>query len=480
MKKLKRISAAIVAAAVTAASFAGCSSTDYAMTVDGEKVNAGVYINFLLNEMTNQMYMLYYSGDITEVSECFDQEIDGKDFSTYVKDEALESTKECAVIAAKFDEFKLSLSDDDASTVSDSIDSTWSDSSDFYEKEGISKDSLTQCTQNSYKRSAIFDYYYDEGGIEEVSSDDLQSYVNENYLRYKTVTISKSTEEDEDTANTENEELKALAEQYLAEAENLDFDGFDTVIDEYAAYQEALTAEEEETTDDSTTDDTSTDETTEDTSTEDSTADESTADESEADDTATDESTADESSAEDSATDESAADESSEDESTADESVTDESTADSESDTDSDTDSSTEDTETATEDTDSEDEEEEDPYANETVTKYTDVIDSESDSYDEDTAEMYNTFKDAEYGKAGMYEDDYAYYVYITADVADRTDYVSDNKDSLLQEIKGDEFDELIDSWVDDAKIEVNDKAIKRYSVQEAYDRQEEYYSSES
>ena len=55
MKKMKRAAAAAVAAAVTAGTMAGCSSTDYALTADGKKVNAGVYISYALSEMTSQM-----------------------------------------------------------------------------------------------------------------------------------------------------------------------------------------------------------------------------------------------------------------------------------------------------------------------------------------------------------------------------------------------------------------------------------------
>ncbi|MBR1723461.1 MAG: hypothetical protein IJ723_00340 [Ruminococcus sp.] len=65
----------------------------------------------------------------------------------------------------------------------------------------------------------------------------------------------------------------------------------------------------------------------------------------------------------------------------------------------------------------------------------------------------------------------------MTADIADKEGYASDNRDTLVSEMKEDEFQGLIDGWVETMKITVNQKAVKRHSVQEVYDRQEEYYS---
>lgn len=403
MKKMKRAAAAAVAAAVTAGTMAGCSSTDYALTADGKKVNAGVYISYALSEMTSQMYTMYYGGKVKDLSECFDKQIDGKDFTTYVKDSALEKTKEFATVNAKFDELGLKLSKDDKNTISDNVSSSWDSNGDFYESEGISRESIKQTYEFSFKRSAIFDYYYAEGGKEEVPADDLQTYVNDNYIRYKLVTIPKSTSTDDDTKKSENAEIKELVDGYLEEAKELDFEGFDKIIDEYDAYKKAKDAE------DST----------------DSSADESAADSSEAD------------------TELSA-----------------------------DTDTSSSDDSSADGDS-----EEEDKYPNETVVNYTDGTNKDSDKYNENNAELLKQIKEGEYGAAASWDNDTNYYIFMSADIAERTDYVDDNKETLLQSMKGDEFDSKVEGWVKEMKITVNNKAVKRYTVKEIYDRQTEYYN---
>ncbi|MGN0632420.1 MAG: hypothetical protein ACI4JW_00975 [Oscillospiraceae bacterium] len=469
MKRLKQAAAFVAAAAVAASSMAGCSSsTDYCATANGEKINAGIYINYLMNEMTNQMYMMYYSGEITEMSQCFDKQVDGKDFKTYCKDAAMENTKKFAAINAKFDELGLELSAEDIDEIKETVASTWDQSGEFFEYEGVSRESLKQYTELSYKQTAIFNYYYEIGGTEEVTAADVTDYVNTNYIRYKKINVSKSIAEDEETQAAENEEARALVDGYLAEAAELSFEDFDKIIDEYAEYQtakaEELTAEEdaadeaEDTESDAETETTETEETAD----ESEVSDESAADESE-------EESLDESTVE--AIEEAA--EEVEEEAEAEET---ESTEESQADV----------TESEADDAEGEDseegeaEEEEDPYENEIISDYTTAVDEEDDYYDEDNANMLKAFKDTTYGKAAIYETDDAYVLYITADIAERSDYGEENRETLVHSMKDEEFEQKITEWTEAVKFNANSKAVKRYTVQEVYDRQEEYYSKNS
>ena len=510
---MKRASAAIAAAVMAAASVTGCSSsTDYSMTAGGNKVNAGVYINYILNEMSSQMYQLYYSGEITDMKECLDKEIEGENFKTYVKNKALESTKEFAAVQAKFDELGLTLSEDDVQQIEDSVSSAWSSQEDFYKLEGVSRESLKMCYEHTYKKEAIFDHYYMEGGTEPVSDDDVNKFVADNYIRYKLVTIPKSTNEDEEAAKTENEELKTLWEGYIADAESLDFAGFDEIITKYNDYKEAKAAEESESaestdgtadisgddlnvvTDESAAEEPAAEESAAETeeaaettaaaekapaeesagsvvegevSAAEAGAEESAAEETvEAEESAVEtseaesaESAAEETTAEDSSEAESAAEEADGTESTAEETADDsasEETADGEALT-------------------AEEEEEPDPYANETVINFTESTDTNYDYYDENYAALLTEIKNAEVGKAKSYENDNNYYIFVRADVSERTDYVTDHHEDLIHKMKDDEFDGLVKGWIEACSIVVNEKAVKRYTVQEVYDRQEEY-----
>ncbi len=489
MKKglMKRAAAALCAAVLAASMLAGCSQTDYSMTVSGEKINAGVYINFLLTEMTNQMYTLYYAQKISDPKEAFSQEIDGKSFKTYVKEEAIKKTKEFAAINAKFDELDLKLTKDQKSEIKDSVNSSWEQAKGFYESEGISKESLKMVTEMTYKRQAIFDYYYEKDGITPVTDDDIQNYLNENFIRFKQIAFSKSFAESEEDAAAENEKLKEKAQSYLEQAKSVDFEGFDELIKQYKAEQEAEEAAESDDTATIEADEAASD-------SEESAADtessaEETTEESKAD-AETDESLAEVedtvSQAEAEAEAETEAEEvAAPEEDTTDTSADEETPAETEAPAETEEPAETSEETTEVEDLTSETDvdlgditqaTEED---NEIIADYTYSINPDSDTYDEAYANRLKAVKEAKLGEATFYEDDTAYYVFMSADIADKPEYKEENHAVLISDMKEDEFQGLIDGWIDAMDIKMNAKAVKRYSVQEVYDRQEEYYSKE-
>lgn len=389
--------AAVLTAVMISASVCSCGAdTAYALKADGKEVKAGVYIDYLFNEISTQITTLSQQG---VQDEFLKQSIDGKDFSDYVSEAALKNTKEYAVINAKFDELKLTVDDDTLEQINSSISDAWEQQSQIYEKEGISKESLKNVLLASAKRSAIFSHYFAKDGVEAVSDEELAKYVDDNYLRYKIIYMQKdSTDSDAD------KEAKDLRDSYLKKADGLSFEDFDKIIDEYSEYQTKKNAEESESQTESSVE----------SSVVDSSADES------------------------SAADSSAAEE--KDES---------SKADSSS---------------------SEAESEADPYKNEKMVNYSEI--------DEDTLEnaygkAMTKIKELKEGVATAYEDDSAYYILIKGNVKERSkEYSSDtdNHDNILYQMKSDDFQKYIDEWVEKADIEVNDKAIKRYTVQKVYD----------
>lgn len=444
MAKLKKIAAACTAAIMCVA-MTGCTDTSYVMSVDDYKVNAGVYIYNMLSEMSYQMTMMYYTNGVTE--NYFEQQIDGQDFAEYMSDYALKSTKEYLAVVKEFDKLGLELTDDEKSEISDSLNSTWESYGDFYESEGIAKASVKLAMQEAQMRTDIFNYYYDEGGVEEVTNSDIEKYLNENYIRYKQISIAKSTEEDENTSAAADSESEALRDEYLAKAEGLSFDEFDSVIDEYNDYvaqQEAADSSSIAETNSTVSDDSTASATVSD---DDSTVDET-------------ESTA------DSASDDTSSVAESDSSVSTDSAISSESVADS---ADSTSDDSSEvDPATA----------ESNEHPNDVMTNYGTMDD---DTKDTDSGKLATEVNGLVIGVATAYEDDSNYYILIKGDVTERSSaYAEANRDTMLQEMKSDEFDEKVTSWVDELSISINNKAIKRYTPKVVYDKQEEYYASNS
>lgn len=437
----KRTAAAFVAAAVAAGSLSSCGDVDrYPMSAGDVNVNPGVYINFVLGELSDQMYALYYSGiELESAEDCFSQNIEGVAFADVVKENALESTMQFMAINKKFDEFGLTLSEEDEAEIQESVDYAWSSNGDMLEYLGVSKDSYKQVAASNYKKDALFEYYFGENGIQAVSDAEAQSYVNENFIRVKMVTYPKSMSQDAAEKEKENKEIEERFQHYLEEAEGMSFEEFDKIIDEHNAYLDELQAEAEAEADED---------------------EELDGEEGGIDDT------------EDSAADDTA----DEEEGTAD---TDEDAEDSAAD---DEDIPEEDEEIGFDDDEDFliDDEEDDPYKNEAIINASQAIDTASATYSEGYGRMVASMKAQPIGKAAIYSEHDSYYViYMTADVSERTDYVQDNKAELVEEMKAGEFESMLAQWVEQLGVTVNDKALKKYGVRTLFDRQNEYYSKQ-
>lgn len=433
MAKAKKITAALTAALLCTASLTACSDTSYVMTVGDSKINAGIYIYNELTEMSYQMTMMYYQNGIKK--DYFDQKVDGKAFDEYLSDYALTATKEYAAVVDKFNELGLTLSDEDIKSINDSISSTWDSQGEFYESEGISKESVKLALKGSKMREELFDHYYAEGGEEAVSDDEMVKYLDDNYLRYKSISFAKTkastdssssaTDSSTDSAAAANEEAKAKRDEFLEKAQGVSFDDFDSIIDEYNDYVASKKASDSSSAADS-------------------------------DSSASDSSTAsdDTSSVSDIDTSSTASD----DTSSVSDSTADSSTASS------DTDSSADSSSSAP-----------DPYANEKMANYGEMDDSQKDTAN---GKILKEVSGMSTDVATAYEDDNAYYILIKGDVKDRdTEYAKDNHEDLLKEMKSDEFQEKLTSWVEKLDIKVNNKAIKRYTPKVVYDKQTKYYS---
>lgn len=433
MAKAKKITAALTAALLCTASLTACSDTSYVMTVGDSKINAGIYIYNELTEMSYQMTMMYYQNGITK--DYFNQKVDGKAFDEYLADYALTATKEYAAVVDKFNELGLTLSDEDIKSINDSISSTWDSQGEFYESEGISKESVKLALKGSKMREELFDHYYAEGGEEAVSDDEMVKYLDDNYLRYKSISFAKTkastdssssaTDSSTDSADAANEEAKAERDEFLEKAQGVSFDDFDSIIDEYNDYVASKNSTDSSSATDS-------------------------------DSSASDSSTTsdDTSSVAESDTSSTASD----DTSSVSDSTADSSTAAS------DTDSSADSSSSAP-----------DPYANEKMMNYGTMDDSQKDTTN---GKILKEVSGMSTDVATAYEDDNAYYILIKGDIKDRdTEYAKDNHEDLLKEMKSDEFQEKLTSWVEKLDIKVNNKAIKRYTPKVVYDKQTEYYS---
>ena len=418
MAKFRR-TAALLACVIAAVSVTGCTDTTYVLKSGDDEVKAGVYIGFMQDELSAQLNMLYNQG---VTNDPFSQKVEDKPLADYLKEYALKNTKEYLALKKQFSAEGLKLTDEETKTISTTVNNVWKSNGEYYENAGISKESYKEIYKASFWSRGLFQAYYGKGGKENPSDEDMQKYINDNYIRYKLISIDKSTATDEETKKTETAALEKDRDDFLKKAEGVSFEDFDKLITEYDEFKKAK--EEAEKADDSSkTDDSS-----------------STDDSSKADDSSsTDDS---------SKTDDSSA--------TDDSSKTDDSSA----------------TDDSSKTDEKKEEEETDPYKNEIMINLDGYTDEQ---FSTASGKLYKFVQGMETGKAQAFDNEYCYYIVIKGDVAGRTDYLSGNYDSVLNKMKQKDYEAKIQEWISAADIKLNDKAINRYTPEVIYDRMKEY-----
>lgn len=293
---IKKRVAAAACAIMMAASLVACGEDT--MTIcksENHEVNAGVYIYYVLNQVNNQMYSIYYStGKIPEdiVSASYG---DGTmTVGEYSEQYAYELCVEMAAIAEEFDRLGLEISKDELDIIKEAVDASWD--KEYYEALGIGKSSLEQIQIFGEMNNKVFEAYYLEGGINEVKDDELNKYLSDNYLRFKMISFAKDKDDKGAAA-------KDKANKYYEMTKEMDFD---EVIAQYEADKKAEKEEADKDKDDSSKDDSS--------ATDSSATDSSATDSSATDSSATDSSATDSSEADSSKDDSSSADKKDEEE----------------------------------------------------------------------------------------------------------------------------------------------------------------------
>ncbi len=245
MKNSSRI-VSLVFAFVMALSLVSCGGdTSYIATFHDEKVPAGVYLYQLVTATQSA-----YSKVEDSSKDVLKQDIDGQNAAIWIEQTAQQEMKRYLAVEKEFEDLGLTLKADAQEAVTAQVNTEWNNYSEWYEKNGISKDSLTHVVQNLAKKQQVFLHYYDEGGPEAVSDADLKAYFSDHYVKVKYLGVSWDTSKTGDELTAVKEEAKTKAEGYLARAKN--GESMDKLIQEFSNEQRKASAaegEEIETTD---------------------------------------------------------------------------------------------------------------------------------------------------------------------------------------------------------------------------------------
>ena len=364
---------------------------------------------------------------------------------------ALEYCQRYVAIEKKFDELDLSLTEEESKDVESTIDSFWDTNGETYEKNGISKNSVKSVLENTYMTNEVFLYYYGVDGEEGTTEDDLKQYYEENNARVRYIKFDLTDGNGEALDDAGKKEMKAKVEDYLGEInalkgdEDAMEDEMDNVQSDYNAYVTSISEEAAAATATSATDADGNEiaATTEATTTTAETTTETTA--------AAEESAATETAGAEEAAETTAAEESASEETTTTEAAveTDE--------------NGSEVTTTTTA-----------PYANEQIIA---KVTTKENTKEEDVTyspckNVYDyAFGDGQknYGVATVVEDDTAYYIVMCRDIKERMTeddlWTETQQNTVISQAYSDAFEDMLDGWTGEQKVEKNDSAIKKYDA---------------
>lgn len=256
---IKKIAALGCAAAMVSSLTACGEKTTWGAVIDGVQIPAGVFIYYLdtanyeaqqkLNEQTDTSADLSPEGAAAQSSETvtlplYSSQIDGVDSKQWIYDRATELMQEYAAVEAKFDEYGLTLTDDDKQSAQVYLDQIWDYAGDYYTSMGVSENSYKSIFLNSSKKQKLFETIYSEGGEKAVSDDEIKTYLDENYALINYIDVELKDGEGNLLKSDGKAERMEMLNSYIERYNN--GEDFAELNAEYVTYYENLKKAAEE------------------------------------------------------------------------------------------------------------------------------------------------------------------------------------------------------------------------------------------
>lgn len=186
MNLLKRLTASVLSIAMLAGMTA-CSGQDktWAAKTNEKTIPIGVYIY-------NQ-YVAYQTAS-TKVEDAakpvLEQKVEDKDAATWIKEQALNYTKQIFALDNKMKELNLTLTEEETKEIASSANTQWAQYGSTLEGYGIAKESYTMAySEVAMKSNKVFEAIYGKGGTMEVSDAQLKEFFERNYTDFSYVLI---------------------------------------------------------------------------------------------------------------------------------------------------------------------------------------------------------------------------------------------------------------------------------------------------
>ena len=260
MKLTVKKCAAAALAVTMCAQFTACGKDSiYSAEIDGVQVPAGVYIYYLqtayydaqdkVGEDTAETDSVadaaaaQTEATTTTADMFYAQSIEGKNVKDWIIDTATDYCRTQVAIDKKFDEYGLALTDEEEQEAEMYCSQMWEYGGSYFTELGIGESSYRSIYMNNEKRSKLFEKLYSAGGEYAVSDDDLKAHLAENFALINYIDIELRDGEGNLLKSDGKAERMAMAQEYV-DRYNAGED-LDALNSEYQAFYDGLKAQAE-------------------------------------------------------------------------------------------------------------------------------------------------------------------------------------------------------------------------------------------
>ena len=226
MKTLKKVCAFLLLLA-TLFSITGCVNHNWSVKTDEETIAAGVYIYYMMTAYNDAIAKID-----DEKADVLTSTIDGMTGREWIMQETRNYCKRHFAVNTLCAERNITLSDEDKSSINNTLSYMSAYYGTFFTEAGISLDSVREIYENSYLYSNLLFSYYDGKGEFAVKEEEIKKYFSENYFAYKVIEAPFSYTSNNQTVNYSDAEIKLRKElingffEDAAKADKADIDEY--------------------------------------------------------------------------------------------------------------------------------------------------------------------------------------------------------------------------------------------------------------
>lgn len=172
---------------VMTVSFSACLQGRYLQTVvslDKEKISAGLYLAFLLESYNNAR-----NKRDNEDQNVFDTEIDGKKAEEWIKDEAIRSAKLALLLPREAGDKKLVLASNELQDIDKQAKQQYAFFKTYYTRNGIGEQSLKNILSIQKLSDSLFTTIYGSSGLTPVPDAEVDKFFKEHFSKIQYVAL---------------------------------------------------------------------------------------------------------------------------------------------------------------------------------------------------------------------------------------------------------------------------------------------------